>query len=95
MPMQIVGMDFKDVEDDGNDQEITAIEALGQGKGINLRCQVDLETFLSFSKLIVEGEQQLFGEEPDTFIIEHEFDGNGTKLTPYTGHPQEGGDCCS
>lgn len=88
MPMQIVGMDFKDAEDD---QELTAVEALEQGRGINLRCRVDMAEFSALAKLLGEASQHLLGEEPDTFIIECEMDGHGTKLTPYTGNPVEGG----
>ena len=88
MPMQIVGMDFKDAEDD---QVLTAVEALEQGRGINLRCRMDMVEFSGLSKLLGEASHHLFGEEPDTFIIEYEADLLGTKITPYTGNPNEGG----
>ena len=86
--IQIVGLDFKEAEDD---QEMTFLESLRQGRGINLRLRADFATYSNFSRLIEEQKANLFGEEPDSLIIEHEVDSRETKITPLTGHPDEGG----
>ena len=86
--IQNVGLDFKEAEDD---QEMTFLESLRQGRGINLRLRADYATYSNFSRLIEEQKANLFGEEPDSLIIEHEFDSRETKITPLTGHPDEGG----
>ncbi len=88
MPMQFLGLTFKG---DEGDSPTTTDEVLAQGQGLNLRFGADLQSYKSLMDLVRNEEPNSTGKEPDSFIIETEIDAQGTKVTPLSGHPAEGG----